>query len=181
MSYLPDLKIEVKRLRMEAGLTQKGLASGLGVNQSLISQIEAGSKNPSYELADQLFSYLHKSISKGLLVGEFVTDELVFVTPNESIGEAITKLAGDFDQLPVIDQGVVVGTLFTKDLIKVVNKKGFKQLLVKDLMGLELPVILPDESFNRLQQLLQVFDAVLVKKTIGYGIITRSDLISKIK
>ena len=181
MSYLPDLRVEVKSLRLKAGLTQRELAKGLRVNQSLISQIESGSKNPSYELADRLFSFLHKSLSKGLLVDEFITNELVFVTLNESIGEAITKLRGEFDQLPVIERGVNVGTLFSKDLIKVVNQKGFKKLRVKDLMGLELPLIKPDESFNRLQQLLQVFDAVLVKKESGYGIITRSDLINKIK
>jgi len=181
MTYLPDLTNEIKNLRKKANLTQKQLAKIVGVNQSLISQIELGTKNPSYKLADKILSTINSKLSNEVIIKDVITKNLIFVTPNDTVNEVLNKIGNKFDQLPVIESGKNVGTVFSKDLIKLFDKKNFRQIKVKDIMGIELPVINESESIYRIQKLLQLFDAVLVKKNNCFGIITRSDLIKKMK
>jgi transcriptional regulator with XRE-family HTH domain len=40
---------EIKKVREESGLTQKEVAESMGVQQSYISQVESGERNPTLE------------------------------------------------------------------------------------------------------------------------------------
>ena len=53
-------------IREDAGLTQSGLARKVGTSQSAISQIEAGERNPSYEMIRQLAEAL--GVTPGYLI-----------------------------------------------------------------------------------------------------------------
>ncbi len=53
--------IDLKRLRMELGMTQKELAKVINVSRPLISQIEAGKKNITKTLEDKITQELNSA------------------------------------------------------------------------------------------------------------------------
>jgi transcriptional regulator with XRE-family HTH domain len=57
----------IAEIREQAGLTQSALARSIGTSQSAISQIEAGERNPSYEMLRQIADAL--GVSTPYLVG----------------------------------------------------------------------------------------------------------------
>jgi len=57
----------IAQVRDEKDLTQSALARAMGVSQSAVSQIEAGERNPSYDMLRQIASAL--SVSVPHLVG----------------------------------------------------------------------------------------------------------------
>jgi transcriptional regulator with XRE-family HTH domain len=67
------------QIREDAGLTQSALARAVGTSQSAISQIEAGERNPSYEMIRQIAEAL--GVSPSYLVG----GEVEGLTPEEEV------------------------------------------------------------------------------------------------
>ncbi len=70
---------EIRRIRKERGLTQRGLAAASGVDQATISQIESGRHRPNLDTLDKLA----EALSVG--VGEF------FPKPQPSLFEAVER------------------------------------------------------------------------------------------
>jgi transcriptional regulator with XRE-family HTH domain len=58
---------KLKRLREEKGMTQRELAEKVNINQSMIAQIERGTKNMSIELGEDVAKIL------GCEIGDFGT------------------------------------------------------------------------------------------------------------
>ena len=56
---------EIRRIRKERGLTQRGLANASGVDQATISMVESGKRRPHLETLDSLADAL------GVEVGDF--------------------------------------------------------------------------------------------------------------
>lgn len=57
-----DIGKRIELVREEKGLTQSALAREMGVSQSALSQIEAGDRNPSYEMLRQIATALKVSV-----------------------------------------------------------------------------------------------------------------------
>lgn len=55
---------KIKILRTERGITQEDLAIDLGVNRSIISEIERGTFNPSLKLAFSIANYFNKTVDE---------------------------------------------------------------------------------------------------------------------
>lgn len=53
----------IKRLREAASLSQRELAAAVGVNQSMIAQIERGTKAVSYSLAKAIAGVLNVNMN----------------------------------------------------------------------------------------------------------------------
>ncbi len=70
---------EIKRIRKERGLTQRGLSAASGVDQATISQIETGRHRPHLETLDKLAAAL------GVGVVEF------FPKPQPSLFESVER------------------------------------------------------------------------------------------
>jgi len=58
-----DIGKRIAEVRDETGLTQSGLAREMGISQSAVSQIEAGERNPSYEMLRQIAGALKVSVA----------------------------------------------------------------------------------------------------------------------
>lgn len=63
-----NISASIKAKRLECGLTQKELADKVGVDQSMICQIERGTKNPTLALSVEIAAAL------GCDVCEFTKD-----------------------------------------------------------------------------------------------------------
>lgn len=57
-----DIGKRIAQVREEKQLTQSGLAREMGVSQSAVSQIEAGERNPSYEMLREIAKALGVSV-----------------------------------------------------------------------------------------------------------------------
>ena len=57
----------IAEIREDAGITQSALARAIGTSQSAISQIEAGDRNPSYEMLRSISDAL--GVTPAYLVG----------------------------------------------------------------------------------------------------------------
>ncbi len=65
-----DIGKRIGQIREDAGLTQSGLARTIKTSQSAISQIEAGERNPSYDMLRQISAAL--GVTVPYLVGASV-------------------------------------------------------------------------------------------------------------
>jgi ribosome-binding protein aMBF1 (putative translation factor) len=62
LKVLYDIKLEIIRLRLEQGLSQKELAEKINTKQSAISRLESGEYNPSIELLAKVANALGKEL-----------------------------------------------------------------------------------------------------------------------
>jgi transcriptional regulator with XRE-family HTH domain len=74
-----DIGNRIAEIREAAGLSQSALARGIGTSQSAISQIEAGERNPSFEMLRQISKAL------GVSVPHLVGAEVEQLTPSEVV------------------------------------------------------------------------------------------------
>ena len=61
---------ELRRLRVERGLTQEGVAKRVGMHRTYLNQIEAGSRNVSLGVLARLSVALDASLSSVVGVGD---------------------------------------------------------------------------------------------------------------
>ncbi len=109
---------------------------------------------------------------------------LVSVEADEPVRNAIDKMrAHNIDQLPVFDGGKPVGTLTDARLFDAILEDSDVRLqAVRVLMGPALPVMQPDTRLEEIaKQLGNGSPAVLVQQPNGYGIITKQDILGKLK
>jgi transcriptional regulator with XRE-family HTH domain len=116
---------EIRRIRKDRGLTQRGLAAASGVDQATISQIESGKHRPNLETLDRLA----EALSVG--VGEF------FPKPQPSLFEAVERrrrgkatearrIAEEINVPANLDSGSVVDVM--RDVVEAEHRRGRQQL-----------------------------------------------------
>lgn len=107
--------------------------------------------------------------------------ELISAQPHEKVTEVLARMQeGDVSQIPVLEGGKLVGTLYEDDLIGLfVQGRDLKDLIVREIMKEPLPVVRRGASFEEvIAYLPDRFPAVLVDLgNEGYGIITKYDLL----
>jgi transcriptional regulator with XRE-family HTH domain len=74
-----DIGPRIAEIRDQAGLSQSALARAIGSSQSAISQIEAGERNPSYDMLRQIAKAL------GITVPHLVGAEVEKLSPEEKV------------------------------------------------------------------------------------------------
>lgn len=99
-----DLGSNIKKYRIEAGLTQRKLAEMLGVAVGTIQQYEAGKREPKFEVLCRIANnlnvpveYLIKSVSIGLMTENDV--EAIEYFMQQSDKQAENELLGNFQLL----------------------------------------------------------------------------------
>ncbi|MEJ7848678.1 MAG: pyridoxal-phosphate dependent enzyme [Pyrinomonadaceae bacterium] len=106
--------------------------------------------------------------------------DLIFVTPNESVSSAITKMnESGVTQIPVLADNRSVGSLReSRILAKLIENRDLLNSTVGDVMDESFPVLEVDTNFAEIKLHLQKNPAVLIEdfKRIT-GIITRSDVL----
>ncbi|MCX8187751.1 MAG: CBS domain-containing protein [Nitrososphaeria archaeon] len=175
-----DLK-SLARIRRRLGLTQAELARLSGVSQSLISKIEGGKIDPSYEAVKRIFDALElveAERGRGLTAGDICTREVITINVSDPLGRAIDLMKRHgISQLPVLDRGRVVGTISESTIVRKLEKIRSTEIRVGEIMDEALPTIPETASLTLLRDLFQEYPAVLVQKNGEVtGIVTRADL-----
>jgi len=180
---LPELRT-IRNVRKQIGINQTQLAREARVSQSLIARIESGKVDPSYSKAKQIFLAL-ESIGRGriLTAKDIMSRHVATVRSNVSVKEAAkTMKAKKISQVPVVDDGVVVGSISEKTIIdKVAQGLKLDNLAlvpVKDLMEEAFPQVDENTHISVVSTLLEYHPAILVNnKGKINGIVTKADLL----
>lgn len=170
----------LKKLRIDAGLTQRKLAELAGVSQAHIAKIEQGKVDPRLSTVNKILQVLTEG--KERRCKDIMTKGVLFAKPEDvifKVSEVMVRHA--ISQIPVIDRNIVVGTITEESIIRnlssnIANEK------VKRVMSPPLPTVPEDTDVNTIRPLLGKHQGVLVtrgKKVVG--IITRSDLLKTIR
>lgn len=170
----------IKRLRVEAGLTQKRLAEVVGVSQAHIAKIEQGKVDPRLSTVNRILKVLE--VGKERHCGDIMTKGVLFARPNESVlkvSEVMVKSA--VSQLPVLDKGRIVGTITEESIIRNL-RSNLADEKVRNVMDPPLPAASEGSSLDVVRRMLEKSAGVLVMRGREVvGIITRSDLLKTIE
>jgi len=177
-----DTLTEIRRRRVALGIPLGELARAVGRSDATLSRIERGQIRPSYELVQRILTYLETQeglTAPRLTVGELMHRPLVTVESNASLATAAQRMeSGAFSQLPVVDEGRVVGALSEAALLRALAQSNAHRIRVRDVLERAYPVL--DESFpgDLLPPLLGRYPAILVaRRGELLGIVTKADLI----
>lgn len=169
----------LKKMRIEAGLTQSQLAKLVGVSQAHIAKIENEKVDPRLSTVNRILQVLAEG--RGKKCGEVMTKDVIFARPDDRIqrvSELMMKHA--ISQLPVIEGKRVVGTITEKSIIRNLNSTVANDK-VETVMEPPLPSVPEDTDISIIKPLLEAHPGVLVtSKGEVVGIIARSDLLKVI-
>lgn len=177
-----DALTEIRRRRAALGISLAELARAVGRSDATLSRIERGRIRPSYELVQKILGYLEAQeglSTPKLTVADLVSRTLVSVESVASLSTAAQRMeSGAFSQLPVLDDGRVVGSLSESALLRALAQPDARRLKVRDVLETAYPVV--DEGFpaDLLPPLLGRYPGVLVAhRGEVRGIVTKADLI----
>jgi predicted transcriptional regulator len=166
----------IKKLRTDAGLTQKRLAKLAGVSQAHVAKIEQGKVDPRLSTVNKILRVFAASRDKRSR--DVMSKGVIFAKPNESIlkvCEVMVKNA--VSQLPVLDGNRTVGTITEEGIIRNL-RPDLAEERVRKVMASPLPTVSEDTSVDTVRSLLEKNPGVLVTRGREVvGIITRSDLL----
>jgi len=166
----------LKRLRIEAGLTQRQLAELVGVSQAHIAKIEKENVDPRLSTVNRILKVLTQG--EGKKCSDVMTRRVIWARPSDTIlkvSQIMMKNA--ISQLPVIEDGRVIGTVTEESIVRNLSST-IADDKVEKIMQTPLPLVPEDTSISMIKPLLEDHYGVLVaRKGDIVGIITRSDLL----
>jgi len=169
----------LKKLRIEAGLTQKRLAELIGVSQAHIAKIEQSKVDPRLSTINKILKVL--TAKEQRMCRDVMTKGVLFAKPSDTIlkiSEAMIRHA--ISQMPVMSGNVVVGTITEETIIRNL-RSNLAEEKAKNVMGPPLPAVQGETSVDTIRRVLEKRQGVLVAKGKEIvGIVTRSDLLKTI-
>ena len=177
-----DALSEIRKRRLALGISLGDLARAVGRSDATISRIERGRIRPSYELVQQILSFLEQReglAAPRLTVADVMNRSLVTIESTATLAIAAHRLEGGaYSQLPVVDGGRVVGSLTESALLRSLAQPSLRRARVGEVMEAAYPVVDPGFPADLLPVLLGRYAAVLVAQRGELrGIATKSDLI----
>jgi predicted transcriptional regulator len=172
----PSIK-EIARRRRLMGISQKALATGAGISQSLLAKIESGKANPAYATVNKLFEVLDRhEAANSKKASDVMVRNVVTLKDNDKIAKA-AKLAKEhkISQFPVEKNGVYIGSIRSLDLLDAQKDEEVSSYIN------ELPTVGEETPLNALVGLLSAtgLPVIVLSKGKVVGIITADDLFYK--
>ena len=169
----------IKRLRIEAGLTQRQLAELIGISQAHIAKIEKETVDPRLSTVNKILKILTKG--EGKKCGDVMTRNVISARQSDTV-QTVSRLMmrNAISQLPVIEGGKVVGTITEEGIVSNLSST-IADEKVEKIMQEPMPQVSEDTSISIIRPLLENHYGILVtRKGEVVGIITRSDLLKVI-
>lgn len=181
---LPDL-YEIRIWRAKIGWSQQKLGRMCDLSQSYVNRLERGEANPGYKVVKRIFETIKQHHFRGKVEKRKASDLMLgnaaYVSTHSTVEEARRlMIKNDYSQLPVIDNGIVKGSITDRKLITIdPAQKGIK---MSTAMEPKFPIISPETKLETVKQMLADVPAVLVDKgDRQFGIITKHTLLKEAK
>ena len=168
-------------IRRRLGISQRELARRSGVSQSLISKIERGRVNPSYEAVKRIMravEEIRSELGGGVSAADICTREIIYVESGDPLNKAIELMnRHGISQLPVFSRGKPVGSVSESTIVRKLDEIRSMEVAVEAVMDEAFPIIPENTSIEVLRELFKEYPAVLLQKNGEItGIVTRADL-----
>lgn len=167
---------DLRERRTSLGLTQSTLAERAGVSQPLIARIESGDVDPRLSTVRSIVNAISE-VERGIVrAKDLLHNDVISVEPGDEVKVAIMKMQEEgYSQLPVIQDGVPVGSISETDIVQTGEGAGDKE--VQDVMSESFPTVSENATLDEISNLLDHYKAVIVTaegETVG--IITQADV-----
>jgi predicted transcriptional regulator len=169
---------DLRQRRNAVGLTQAELAERADVSQPLIARVENDDVDPRLSTLRRIVAALDAAEGEVVRARDLMHENVVNVGPDDSVSEAVRLMDEEaFSQLPVIQNGVPVGSISQSDVIHAGQNVG--DLPVAEVMSESFPTVSGDATADELRNLLDHYKAVIVTEGgEAVGIITEADIAS---
>lgn len=177
--YLPTPQ-DLRERRTRLGLTQAELADRADVSQPLIARIEGGDVDPRLSTLRRIVEALDEAEGNVVRAHSLMHEDLVTVAPDDDVRTAVDRMQdAGFSQLPVLTNGVPVGSISESDVVHAGDDAG--DLDVRDVMSESFPTVSPDATLEEVSSLLDHYKAVMVTEDgETVGIITQADVAARV-
>lgn len=157
-----------------------------GVSQSLISRIESGTVDPRASTLRRILKALAWARGE-VKVAEVMHSPVVTIDASDTVNKAVEVMERlGISQIPVLDDGKVIGCIYESSLLKALRKsKDPSRLLgmrVMEVMEEPLPMLNPQSSLEEAYVLLLSGKpaVLIVEQGRPVGIVTKIDVVAKI-
>ena len=180
---LPSLEL-IKQERERLSLSQKELAKMVDVSTSMITQIESGRCNPSYDTAKTIFEKLtNYEETQSDTAEDICTWNIVKLKVTNTIDDARKKMDSvGISQIPIFNgkdpKGVVTEQGILSRLADADDKSNYKKTKLEDIMEKIQAIVTHDTPVKSIVQLIRTGKFLLVSKDAKFGIITASDALN---
>ncbi|MFB6069922.1 MAG: CBS domain-containing protein [Halanaeroarchaeum sp.] len=171
---------DLRERRTSLDLTQSELAERAGVSQPLIARIEGGDVDPRLSTLRRIVEALDEAAGDVVRARTLMHETVVSVSPDDEVSVAVDRMQEEgYSQLPVITNGIPVGSISESDVVSAGEDAG--TLTVRDVMSESFPTVSPDATLEEISNLLDHYKAVMVTdggETVG--IITQADVAARV-
>lgn len=176
---------QLKRIRVQLGITQSELAKAAGVSQSLIAKLESGLVDPSFSTMKSISEALRSHIRiEGKKASDVMSKPVISVQSNVTLSESInTMKKNGVSQLPVYSGTRMVGAISENQIVQILSTvEDPRTILTKPISSFaqpSFPIVSGDTPVEALFSLFKFVSAVLVATGDKVeGIITKIDMLS---
>lgn len=171
---------DLRQRRTDLGLTQSELAERADVSQPLIARIEGGDVDPRLSTLRRIVNALEKAESDVVRAEDLMNENVVSVAPAESVSEAARKMEQEaYSQLPVIQEGIPVGSISQSDLVHLDAEA--RDEPIEEHMSESFPTVSKDATLDEIGNLLEHYKAVMITEAgETVGIITEADIAARL-
>ncbi|AOW80012.1 XRE family transcriptional regulator [Halodesulfurarchaeum formicicum] len=161
-------------------MTQRELADRAEVSQPLIARIEGGDVDPRLSTLRRIVEALEAAAGEVIRAESLMHETVVSVGPGDPVSLAVERMQeAGYSQLPVIEEGVPVGSISDSDVIQAGEAVGEKQ--VREIMSESFPTVSTDAVLSEIRSLLEYYKAVMVTEDgTTVGIITQADVAARV-
>ncbi len=171
---------DLRQRRRDLGLTQQQVADAADVSQPLIARIEGDTVDPRLSTVRRIVEVLKDRESEITRASDLMTSEVVTIESSAEVREAAQLMSDSaYSQLPVVEDGIVVGSISLRDLAPLDDDA--RATPIGEFMREPFPAVAPDATSGEIKAILEHARAVLVTESgTPVGIITEADLAARL-
>ena len=167
----------VKRMRIEAGMSQTELAKLAGISQAHVAKIENEKVDPRLSTINKILFVLGKS-KRVITCRDIMNAQIISANPETPVTKIISIMkSSGISQIPIMRGKTQIGSVRETTLIHNAHRN-LRTLKVRDIMDKPFPTVDINDPIEILLPLLDFHPAVLAEDRGKIrGIITKSDLL----
>jgi predicted transcriptional regulator len=171
---------DLRERRTSLELTQSELADRAEVSQPLIARIEGGDVDPRLSTLRRIVEALDEAEGDVVRAQTLMHEDVISVAPDDAVHDAVELMQNEgYSQLPVITNGVPVGSISDSDVVHAGEDVG--DHAVREVMSESFPTVSLDATLDEISSLLDHYKAVMVTEDgETVGIITQADVAARL-